>query len=56
MSKERAEVLVGRKRNSDLCGFEGAKDTECQNARCKGPKRAVLEGGSREADEWPNRR
>ena len=25
MSKEDAEALVGRKRDSDLCGFEGAK-------------------------------
>ena len=42
MSKEDAEVLVGRKRDSDLCGFEGAKPEAVRALR-----------GSQEADEWP---
>ena len=27
VSKGEAEVLVGRKRNPNLCGFEGARET-----------------------------
>ena len=49
MSKEEKDALVGRTEASNLCGFEGAKDTLCRSLELQ----AEAGEGSQEAVRLP---